>query len=69
LRRDLSRIVASQGFEPLPVSFEDGQAAGRLRGPHRDPFDRTLIAQCLSRDVPLVSVEHIFDAYGVRRVW
>ena len=66
---ELPRIVASQGFEPLPVSFEDGEAAGRLPGPHRDPFDRMLIAQSLGRDVPLVSLERAFDAYGVHRVW
>ena len=35
---------------------------------HRDPFDRLIAAQCLEEDLPLLSVDPIFDAYGVRRI-
>jgi PIN domain nuclease of toxin-antitoxin system len=28
-----------------------------------------LIAQALSRDLALVSIEQLFDGYGVRRLW
>ncbi len=65
----LSGVIASQGFEPLPVTFEDAEAAGRLEIPLRDPFDRMLIAQSRARDLPLVSLERPFDACGVRRIW
>ena len=44
-------------------------AQERLPGPHRDPFDRMLIAQALRADLELVSNETMFDAYGVRRLW
>ena len=43
--------------------------AGALPGPHRDPFDRMLIAQTLARNLVLVSNETLFDRYGVRRLW
>jgi PIN domain nuclease of toxin-antitoxin system len=36
---------------------------------HRDPFDRLLIAQALAEDIPLISNEALFDAYGVCRLW
>jgi PIN domain nuclease of toxin-antitoxin system len=36
---------------------------------HRDPFDRLLIAQALTEDVPIVSHDDHFDAYGVQRLW
>jgi len=36
---------------------------------HKDPFDRVIAAQCLRHDLTLVSIDTIFDAYGVRRVW
>ena len=49
--------------------LEDGIRAGSLPGPCRDPFDRMLIAQALSRDLALVSIEPLFDGYGVRRLW
>ena len=41
---DLGRSVADQGFVGLPIDLRHGQAAGALPDPHRDPFDRMLIA-------------------------
>jgi PIN domain nuclease of toxin-antitoxin system len=61
--------VVGQGFEELAITLPDAERAGRLRGPHRDPFDRMLIAQALGRDLLLVSNEVLFDCFGVRRLW
>jgi PIN domain nuclease of toxin-antitoxin system len=36
---------------------------------HKDPFDRLLVAQALTEDMPLVSSDSMLDAYGVRRIW
>jgi PIN domain nuclease of toxin-antitoxin system len=36
---------------------------------HRDPFDRLIIAQGLVENLPIVSVDTQFDAYGVQRLW
>ena len=66
---EVARCVASQGFEELPIGFADAERAGRLPGPHRDPFDRMLIAQALARDLAIVSTDAAFDRYGVNRVW
>ena len=66
---DVPAAIATQGFEALPISVDDAARAGRLPGPHRDPFDRMLIAQALARDLTLVSVDKALDAYGVRRLW
>lgn len=66
---DLAAAVEAQGFAMLAVSFAHGQTAGALPGPHRDPFDRMLVAQAMADDMVLVSNERRFDAYGVRRLW
>lgn len=66
---DLDSAILDQGFVGLPISLRHGQAAGGLPGPHRDPFDRMLIAQAMLEDLILVSNEHPFDAYGVKRYW
>jgi PIN domain nuclease of toxin-antitoxin system len=66
---DLTGVLATQGFVRLPISFAHGQAAGALPGPHRDPFDRMLMAQAMLDDMVLVSNEQRFDSYGVRRLW
>jgi PIN domain nuclease of toxin-antitoxin system len=65
----LTSVLAAQGFITLPVSFAHGQAAGALPGPHKDPFDRMLMAQAMLDALVLVSNEQQFDAYGVRRLW
>ena len=69
LATDLAGAIASQDFEGLPITVDDAARAGALPGPHRDPFDRVLIAQALARDLILVSNESLFDRYGVRRLW
>lgn len=66
---DLDRVVADQGFIGLPINLRHGQVAGTLPGPHRDPFDRMLIAQAMLENLVLVSNEQAFDAYGVARLW
>jgi PIN domain nuclease of toxin-antitoxin system len=66
---DVPGCIASQGFRPLPITVEHAQRAGGLPGPHRDPFDRLLIAQAHTERVPLISVDSVFDSYGVTRLW
>jgi PIN domain nuclease of toxin-antitoxin system len=66
---DVGACIRAQGFEALPISLADAERAGRLVGEHRDPFDRMLIAQALAHDLHLVSVEALFDGFGVRRLW
>ncbi len=66
---DLAGVMTTQRFQELPISIQHANTAGALPGPHRDPFDRMLIAQALVEDFDLVSNERAFDAYGVRRLW
>ncbi len=66
---ELPEIVAQHGFTELPISLADGVRVGFLPGPHRDPFDRMLIAQAQAHDMPLISNEVLFDEYRIRRIW
>ena len=69
LALDIPGAIAEQNFKELPITVEHAVRAGALPGPHRDPFDRMLIAQALSGNLVLVSIESLFDSYGVRRLW
>jgi PIN domain nuclease of toxin-antitoxin system len=69
LAAELPDVLARQGFVEMPITVLHGQTAGNLPGPHRDPFDRMLIAQAVLGDLVLVSNEAVFDRYGVRRLW
>lgn len=59
----------ASGFSPLPISLTHARVAGSLPIPHKDPFDRFLIAQALVEGLTLVSNETIFDDFGVTRLW
>ena len=66
---DVAASIASQGFEELAISVVDAERAGRLPGPHRDPFDRMLVAQAQIHNLVIVSVDAAFDSYAVQRLW
>ena len=66
---DIAGHIAGQGFEELAIGVADAERAGRLLGPHRDPFNRMLAAQALAREFPIVSVDPVFDRFGVIRLW
>jgi PIN domain nuclease of toxin-antitoxin system len=66
---DLMGCLDSQGFAPLSITVDHAQRAGSLPGPHRDPFDRVLIAQSQAEDLPLVTVDPVFGLYGVKVIW
>jgi len=66
---DVSGSIAGQGFDELAITVADAERAGRLPGAHRDPFDRVLIAQALAHDLTVVSIDRVFDGYGVSRLW
>jgi PIN domain nuclease of toxin-antitoxin system len=66
---DIDAVIAGQGFVGLPIGIRHGQVAGALPGPHRDPFDRMLIAQAMLENLVLVSNEQTLDVYGATRLW
>jgi PIN domain nuclease of toxin-antitoxin system len=66
---DLERVLVQESFEALAISVDHSVRAGLLPGPHRDPFDRMLIAQSQAEGLPIVSNDEAFDGYGIRRLW
>ena len=36
---------------------------------HRDPFDRLVIAQAISENIPILGIDKAFDNYPVQRIW
>ena len=69
LAADFSGFMLRESFATLDITAEHALRAGLLPGPLKDPFDRMLIAQAQAENVPIVTNESIFEAYGVRRMW
>jgi PIN domain nuclease of toxin-antitoxin system len=48
----LPERLRREGIGTLPIALEHALAAAALPGPHRDPWDRIMMAQALARGLP-----------------
>ena len=67
--RFLPEQLSINGFSMLEASLRHVSRVADMPFHHRDPFDRVLIAQSLIEEMPIVSNERVFEAYGVNRIW
>lgn len=65
----LPDVLLERGMTELPVTVAHAVEAGALPGPHRDPFDRMLIAQSRIEQVPVVTIDPVFQTYAVDVIW
>ncbi len=58
-------LTRQAGFEILPLAETDAATFHHLpRMEHKDPFDRLLIWQAISRKLTLITRDNAFAAYG-----
>ena len=65
----LSRELARNNFELLPITLEHATAVETLPMHHRDPFDRILVVQAFMEHMSIISSDPVFDSYPVARLW
>lgn len=56
-------------FKLLPIEIKDTVVLQTLPFHHKDPFDRIIIAQAVSREIDIASRDSAFEAYPVRCIW
>jgi PIN domain nuclease of toxin-antitoxin system len=69
LVQDFVSDLQQHRIEILNVTAEHGIRAGLLPGPHKDPFNRMLIAQAIAENIPIISNDRALDGYGINRLW
>lgn len=57
------------GIEILPITLEHVLALETLPIPHKDPFDRLLVAQARIEKAGFLSCDPIFENYPVQVLW
>ncbi|MEP0917881.1 type II toxin-antitoxin system VapC family toxin [Leptolyngbya sp. DQ-M1] len=65
----LENLRVTSGLQILPIELSHIWLLEGLPNHHRDPFDRLLIAQALSTQLPIVSADSMFDQYSIQRLW
>jgi PIN domain nuclease of toxin-antitoxin system len=58
-----------EDFELLLIQLNHLALISTLPFHHNDPFDRLLIAQAITENIPILSKDIAFDAYHVKRIW
>jgi PIN domain nuclease of toxin-antitoxin system len=66
---DLPRAMRDARVRSHELTLGEAIAAGRLPGPHRDPWDRLLIAQAMAGGFTVVTIDRVFRDYGVPVCW
>lgn len=61
---DVGDMISANGFTELPVRVEYATAMRALAPHHKDPFDRTLIAQAFLEECTLVTTDSVLELYG-----
>lgn len=61
--------VTENGFPTLDIQREHILENVKLPLIHRDPFDRLIIAQAFSENMPVVSSDPAFELYPIQRIW
>jgi len=68
-RQWMTKAINDLGLSVLPITIEYADVQASLPHHHGDPFDRLMAAQALTDSIPIISVDSVFDSYGVQRFW
>jgi PIN domain nuclease of toxin-antitoxin system len=66
---DLAKALRDARIPARPVTLEHMVAAGQLPGPHRDPWDRLIMAQAVKDGFTVGTLDPVFRDYGVPVCW
>jgi len=68
-RQWMAKAITDLKLSVLPITVEYAEKQTTLPPHPKDPFDRLLVAQALVDGIAVVSVDAVFDLYGVPRIW
>ena len=69
----LSEIVAQQReineLKILPIKLKHIWQLNNLPLHHKDPFDRMIISQAITENLPILTIDNIFAQYPINTIW
>ena len=66
---ELFSFLDRNQFLVIPIELNHLLQLQRLQQHHRDPFDRLIIAQALSENLPVATKDSFFSQYGLTILW
>lgn len=65
----IEQQLKRNGFQILPIGFEDVLKITNMVFHHKDPFDRVIIAQGINNNLRILSKDSFFVDYPVQVLW
>lgn len=65
LPEDLIKAIEESDISTLELKFDHFEAYRSLPVIHKDPFDKLIIAQAISEQLPLISYDQVFAEYPI----
>ena len=65
----IQNYVYNNGFNILSINAEHLEQLKRLPFHHKDPFDRLIIAQSLTENIPIITKDDLFKRYTKNLLW
>ena len=73
LLRPFDQLIPEQleinAVDILPIELKHLSSVIKLPFHHRDPFDRLIIAQSITEDLPVISSDKAFQMYPIEAIW
>lgn len=66
---ELEDFIERHSFSVLDYVFRHLNSLISLPFHHRDPFDRLIIAQAKTDNIPVITSDSVFQQYGILVVW
>jgi PIN domain nuclease of toxin-antitoxin system len=67
--RVVLNVNADLGVSLLSITLEHIHRTHELPWLHKDPFDRMLIAQAISLNIPIITADPHFNSYPIEAIW
>ena len=65
----IPQVISDLRLVPLAITMEHATGVSHLPLHHADPFDRLLIAQARSENLPIITSDKAFRRYDVDVIW
>jgi len=62
-------FLSENNIDILPVEMDDLNTLLKLEHFHRDPFDRVIIAQAITKDLTILTTDKQYKPYPVKCLW
>lgn len=67
--KQIADILLNGGIKVRNITPDDCDIVKNLPFIHKDPFDRIIIAQAISDNMPILTKDEIIPKYDVQTVW